>query len=105
MLRKFVLLGLCVSTVSNATFANDRDDDDDDEYKYGLGAFVMAQASIFAGGKDEVEVYPWIHAEWGRFFSMVHHSAFSYKREKIGASQHLSKWISPETPTGETANS
>lgn len=70
MLRKFVLLGLCIATVSNATFANDRDDDDGDgdEYKYGLGAVVMAQASIFAGGKDEVEVYPWIQAEWGRFF-------------------------------------
>lgn len=65
MLRKFVLLGLCVATASNATFATERDDD---EYKYGLGAFVMAQASIFAGGKDEVEVYPWIHADWGRFF-------------------------------------
>jgi outer membrane protein len=67
MLRNFVLLGLCIATVSNATFADDRDDDGD-EYNYGLGPFVMAQASIFAGGKDEVELYPWFQAEWGRFF-------------------------------------
>jgi MipA family protein len=68
MLRKKVLLGLCIAVVSNATFANDDDNDDDegDEYKYGLGAFFMAQASIFAGGKDELEVYPWFEAEWGR---------------------------------------
>jgi outer membrane scaffolding protein for murein synthesis (MipA/OmpV family) len=71
MLRKFVLLSLCIATASNAAFAGDSDDEDDDdgdEYKYGLGAFVMAQASIFAGGQDEVEVYPWFQAEWGRFF-------------------------------------
>lgn len=72
ILRKFVLLGLCFATVSNASLANDRDDDyeedEGDEYKYGLGAFVMAQASIFAGGRDEVEAYPWIQAEWRRFF-------------------------------------
>lgn len=66
-MQKFVLPGLCIATVCNATFANSGDDGGD-EYKYGFGAVVMAQASIFTGGKNEFEVYPWIQAEWGRFF-------------------------------------
>lgn len=63
------LLLLCA--LSSQLYADDHEederDDDDDNGHVSLGLLVGSGQSLYVGGEEKVEVFPFVRAEWGRW--------------------------------------
>lgn len=71
MILKQVIAGSFITIFSIGVLAqdhSDEDDNDESEYKYALGLVAFQDQSLYLGGDDEIEVFPYIEARWGRFF-------------------------------------
>ena len=68
---KQVIMGSAFALLSLGVLAEDaygKDTDDDDEFHYAIGASVVTKQSLYVGGSDDVQIFPRLRAEWGRYF-------------------------------------
>lgn len=69
MILKRLVVGSFALIYCTGVLAQDWDDDDDGpDYKYAAGIFVEGEQSLYLGGDDQVQVFPYLSARWGRFF-------------------------------------
>ncbi len=74
MTCKQFLWGSVLSLLSISVFANDYDESEqgafgnDDDYQFSVGAMIGRDPSIYVGGKDQTQAFPFFTARWGNFF-------------------------------------
>ncbi|MBB6522662.1 MipA/OmpV family protein [Pseudoteredinibacter isoporae] len=61
------LTAACLSAIALGASAQDNDHDDEGG-EFALGIIAANDKSIYVGGKDEVQPFPFIQARWGNFY-------------------------------------